>query len=107
MNRVPTVVVGACLLLAGPIVVVGCGGGSTPAAATTTTSTRPISRLPANAVRIHWKKAALQPSPRAGHVCVTTYKTGHFCANYAAGEIPSVALKRQLRAKGWVVVESS
>jgi sulfur transfer complex TusBCD TusB component (DsrH family) len=47
------------------------------------------------------------PAARAGHVCVVTYKTGRFCAAYRAGEIPSVALKRDLRARGWIVVASN
>jgi hypothetical protein len=47
------------------------------------------------------------PAARAGHVCVVTYKTGRFCAAYRTGEIPSVALKRDLRARGWVVVASN
>jgi hypothetical protein len=93
-------------VLASPIVLSGCGGNKT-AAASTTTVRRHVRPLPANAVRIHWKKRALVPAPRAGHVCIVTYKTGRFCASYLFGEIPAVALKRKLRAKGWIVVGST
>jgi hypothetical protein len=106
MARVRSVAVGACLVLAGSIVLAGCGSNDKTAASTTTVI-RHGRPLPANAVRIHWKKKALVPAPRAGHVCIVTYKTGRFCASYGAGETPAVALKRELRAKGWVVVESS
>jgi len=94
-------------VLAGPIVVAGCGGKGTTAVASTTTVTRHIRPLPANAVRIQWKKEALVPAPRAGRVCIVTYKTGRFCARYAFGEIPAVAMKRKLRTRGWIVVGSS
>jgi hypothetical protein len=106
MARLRAVAVGTCLLLAGPIVLAGCGGNDKPAAGSTTTVTRHVQKLPANAIRIHWKQKALVAAPRAGHVCVVTYKTGRFCASYLSGEIPAVALKRELRAKGWIVVES-
>jgi hypothetical protein len=92
-------------VLASPIVLAGCGG-KTATTPSTTTVTRHIRRLPANAIRIHWKKEALVPAPRAGHVCIVTYKTGHFCASYVFGEIPAVALTRKLRTKGWIVVGS-
>ncbi len=105
MSRVPAVVVGACLALACSIVLAGCGGKTTTAS--TTTVARHVRRLPANAVRIHWKQVALVPAPRAGHVCIVTYKTGRLCASYVFGEIPAVAMKRKLRAKGWVVVGSN
>lgn len=103
--RVRPVALGASLLLAGSIALAGCGGNKA-APASTTTVTRHVRPLPPNAVRIHWKPKALVPAPRAGHVCVVTYKTGRFCANYVSGEIPAVALKRALRAKGWIVVAS-
>jgi hypothetical protein len=105
MGRILAVAVGAALGLAGPIVLAGCGGKEQAASATSTV-TRHTRRLPANAIRIHWKKKALVPAPRAGHVCIVTYKTGRFCASYVFGEIPAVALKRALRAKGWIVVGS-
>src|ERR1700693_6282427 len=107
MTRVHAVAVGACLVLASPIVLAGCGSNGKPAASPTTPVARPIRRLPANAIRIHWKKEALVPAPRAGSVCIVTYKTGRFCASYVFGEIPAVALKRELRAKGWIVVGSN
>jgi hypothetical protein len=97
---------GACLALASPIVAAGCGGGGTAATAPTTTAARHVRRLPANAVRIHWKNEALVPASRAGRVCVVTYKTGHFCASYVVGQIPAVALTHKLRASGWIVVRS-
>lgn len=106
MTRIRAVAMGAALSLALTVVLAGCGGADKGAVSTTTT-THPARQLPANAVRIHWKKAALVPAARAGHVCVVTYKTGRFCAAYRAGEIPSVALKRDLRARGWVVVASN
>ncbi len=106
MTRIRAVAVGTALSLVAPIVLAGCGGGG-KAAVSTTTVTHPGKRLPANAVRIHWKPAALVPAARAGHVCIVTYKTGRFCAAYRSGEIPSVALKRDLRARGWVVVASN
>jgi hypothetical protein len=106
MHRGRAVAVGACLVLASPIVLAGCGGNGKTTASSTTTVTRHVRRLPANAIRIHWKKEALVPAPRAGRVCVVTYKTGHFCARYVFGEIPAVALTRKLRAKGWIVVRS-
>jgi hypothetical protein len=106
MPRIHAFAAGACLLLASPIAVAGCGGGGTTATASTTTVARHVRRLPANAVRIHWKNEALVPAARAGHVCVVTYKTGHFCANYVLGQIPAVALTRKLRASGWIVVRS-
>ena len=95
------------MLLASPFVLGGCGGTSTPAAATTTTVKRHVRPLPANAVRIHFKSEALVPATKSGRVCVVTYKTGHFCATYRAGEKPAVALKRGLRAAGWVVVTTN
>ena len=104
VGRVAAVAVGVSLLLASPIVLVGCGGKGEPAAAPTTTTSPHIRPLPANAIRIHWKKEALVPAPRPGRVCIVTVKTGHFCARYVFGEIPAVALKRKLRTKGWVVV---
>jgi hypothetical protein len=107
MVRVRAVVVGAGLVLASPIVLAGCGGKGTSAAAPTTTVTHHVRRLPANAVRIHWKNKALVPATRAGQVCIVTYKTGRFCAGYVVGEIPAVALRAKLRAKGWVVVRSN
>ena len=106
MTRSRVVVVAAAVALARPLVLVGCGGKDT-AATSTTTATRTTPRLPANAVRVHWKKKALVPAARAGHVCIVTYKTGRFCAAYVSGEIPAAALKRDLRAKGWVVVASN
>jgi hypothetical protein len=106
MTRIHVVSIGAALSLALPVVLAGCGGADKEAVSTTT-ATHPPRRLPANAVRIHWKRSALVPAARAGHVCVVTYKTGRFCAPYRAGEIPSVALKRDLRARGWVVVASN
>ncbi len=106
MTRIRAVAIGTALSLVVPIVLAGCGGSGS-AAVSTTTATHPGKRLPANAVRIHWKPAALVPAARAGHVCIVTYKTGRFCAAYRSGEIPSVALKRDLRAKGWVVVASN
>jgi hypothetical protein len=101
--RILTVVVGGCLVLAGPIVLAGCGGKGTPVAAPTTTVARPSRPLPANAIRIEWKKEALVPAPRAGNICIVTYKTGHFCARYVFGQIPAEAMKRKLHASGWVV----
>ena len=107
MARVRVVTAGACLVLASPIVLVGCGGNGKTVATSTVTVTRHIRPLPANAIRIHWKKAALVPAPRAGHVCIVTYKTGHFCAAYVFGQIPALALTRKLRTKGWIVVGST
>ncbi len=106
MIRVRAVAVGACLVLASPIVLAGCGGKGKTAAATTTVP-RHIRRLPANALRIHWKKEALVPAPRAGRICVVTYKTGHFCARYVFGEVPAAAMKRKLRARGWILAGSN
>lgn len=106
MARNHAVVVGAGLLLASPLVLAACGGKSTTAATTTTTVKHHVRRLPANAVRIHFKSESLVPATRAGRVCVVTYKTGHFCATYRSGERPAVALKRQLRLAGWVVIQS-
>src|SRR3989442_10337340 len=103
MARTAAVAVGACLVLVGPTILAGCGGNGTSEAPTTTTVTRHGRPLPANAVRIHWKNEALVPAPRAGRVCVVTYKTGHFCARYVFGEIPAVAMTRKLRARGWIV----
>ena len=57
-------------------------------------------------MRIHWKPKALVPAIRAGHICITTYKTGHFCSTYVAGDVPATVLKRDLKARGWVVVRS-
>src|SRR5882724_5096197 len=105
MGRILALTVGAALVLACLIVLAGCGGKDQAASATTTV-TRTNRRLPANAIRIHWKKKALVPAPRAGHVCIVTYKTGRFCASYVFGEIPAVALKRKLRARGWIIVGS-
>ena len=107
MARNRAVVVGVGLLLASPLVLAACGGKGTPAAATTTTIKRHVRRLPANAVRIHFKSEALVPATRSGRVCVVTYKTGHFCATYVRGEKPAVALKRGLRAAGWIVVTTN
>jgi hypothetical protein len=106
MARVQAIAVGGCLLLASPIAAAGCGGGGTTATAPTTTVARHVRRLPPNAVRIHWKDAALVPASHTGRVCVVTYKTGHFCASYAVGQIPALALTRKLRASGWIVVRS-
>jgi hypothetical protein len=106
VTRVHSAAVGACVVLAGPILLAGCGA-SGPTSGSTTTATHHVRPLPANAVRIHWKTRALVPAPRAGHICITTYKTGHFCATYALGQTPAVILKRKLRAKGWVVVETT
>jgi hypothetical protein len=101
--RIPAVVIGAFLVLASSMLLAGCGGKK--AAAITTTIVRHHGRpLPKNAIRVHWKPAALVPAARPGRVCIVTYKTGHFCASYALGEIPSVNLRRKLRTKGWVVV---
>ena len=105
MTRIRAVSMGAALSLVLTVVLAGCGGADKGAVSTTTNHA--ARRLPANAVRIHWKKAALVPAARAGHVCVVTYKTGRFCAAYRTGEIPSVALKRDLRARGWIVVASN
>lgn len=105
MTRLPAAAVGAALSLAGPLALTGCGGHPTTAPPTTTV-VRHVQRLPANAVRIHWKPKALVPAPRAGRVCVVTYKTGRFCAAYVAGETPAVALKRELRARGWIPVSN-
>jgi hypothetical protein len=102
--RFGAVAVGVSLGLAGPIVLLGCGGKGQTAAAPTTTVSRHIRPLPANAIRIHWKKEALVPAPRPGRICIVTVKTGHFCARYVFAQIPAVALKRKLRTKGWVVV---
>ena len=106
MARVHAIAAGACLVLASPIAVAGCGGGGTTATSPTTTVARHVRRLPANAVRIHWKNKALVPASRTGRVCVVTYKTGHFCASYLVGEIPAAVLTRKLRAGGWIVVRS-
>jgi hypothetical protein len=103
--RILTAVVGACLVLASPIVLGGCGGKGKPTVAPTTT-VRHSRPLPANAIRIEWKKQALVPAPRAGRLCIVTYKTGHFCARYVFGQIPADAMKRKLRASGWVVAPS-
>jgi hypothetical protein len=97
---------GACAALAGPLFVVGCGGKPAATTTPTVTATRHIRPLAANAIRVHFKQAALVPAARAGHVCIVTYKTGHFCAKYVFGEIPAVAMKRKLRAKGWILVGS-
>jgi len=105
MTRIP-VSIGAALSLALPVLLAGCGGADKGTVSPTST-THAARRLPANAVRIHWKQAALVPAARAGHVCVVTYKTGRFCAAYRTGEIPSVALRRDLRARGWIVVASN
>jgi hypothetical protein len=106
MARVHAIAVGVTLVLASPIAVTGCGGGGTTTTTPTTTVGRHVRRLPANAVRIHWKNTALVPASRAGRVCVVTYKTGHFCASYVVGQVPAVALTRKLRASGWIVVRS-
>lgn len=92
-------------MLAGPIVVAGCGGDGKPAAAPTTT-VRHSRPLPANAIRIEWKKEALVPAARPGRICIVTYKTGRFCARYVFGQIPAEAMKRKLRARGWVIAPS-
>jgi hypothetical protein len=106
MAWIRAIAVGTCLVVASPIVLAGCGGKGKPPAASTTIVTRHGRRSPANAIRIHWKKEALVPAPRAGHVCIVTYKTGRFCAKYVVGEIPAVALTQKLRARGWIVVRS-
>jgi hypothetical protein len=106
MARVHAIAAGACFLLASPITAAGCGGGGTTATPPTTTVARHVRRLPANAVRIHWKNEALVPASHGGRVCVVTYKTGHFCASYTVGQIPAVALTHKLRASGWTVVRS-
>ena len=98
--------VAGCLLLSCAILLAGCGSSGKTAASTTTVAHH-VPQLPANAVRIHWKAKALVPAPRAGHVCITTYKTGHFCASYRAGETPAVALRREARAMGWILVSSN
>jgi hypothetical protein len=92
-------------VLAGPIVLAGCGGKGTPGAAPTTTAQHG-KPLPANAIRIEWKPRALVPAPRAGRICIVTYKTGRFCASYVFGQIPAEAMKRKLRANGWVIEPS-
>jgi hypothetical protein len=97
--------VGVGILLAAALcgVLVACGGGH--AAAPTTTVSRPHSKpLPANAIKVHWKREALVPAPHSGRVCIVTYKTGHICAAYHLGEIPATALKQKLRKRGYVVV---
>jgi hypothetical protein len=106
MARVHAIAAGASLVLASPIAVAGCGGGGTAATAPTTTVARHVRRLPANAIRIHWKNEALVPASRAGRVCVVTYKTGRFCGRYVIGQIPAVVLTRKLRESGWIVVRS-
>jgi hypothetical protein len=96
---------GVGILLAATIsgILVACGGGN--AAAPTTTVSRPHSKpLPANAIKVHWKREALVPAPHTGRVCIVTYKTGHVCAAYHLGEIPATALKRKLRKRGYVVI---
>lgn len=105
MARVQSAAFAATLLLAGTVALVGCGGKTT--AATTSTGTTQVQTLPANAIRVHWKPKALVPAARGGRVCITTYKTGHTCTRYVAGEVPAAALKRALRLKGWVVVDSN
>src|SRR6476469_2865308 len=105
MPRVQPVALAASLLLSGSIALAGCGGKTT--ATTTSTGTTAVQTLPANAIRVHWKPRALLPAARGGRVCITTYKTGHTCTRYLAGEVPAAALKRALRAKGWVVVDSN
>ena len=105
MNKIRAVVLAGCLAFGGLLVVAGCGGKKT-AAGSTTTVAHHVQTLPANAIRIHWKPKALVPAPRAGHVCVVTYKTGRFCATYALGEIPATVLTRKLRTRGWIVVRS-
>jgi hypothetical protein len=98
-------VVALTVALAAPIsaALTACGGGTT--AVTTTAPPRTTPKpLPRNAIKVHWKRSALVPAPRAGRVCITTYKTGYFCAAYRFGQIPATALKRKLRTKGFVVI---
>jgi hypothetical protein len=93
-------------MLASPIALAGCGGKGQTAVASTTTVARHVRRLPANAVRVHWKPEALVPASRTGRVCIVTYKTGRFCARYSVGATPATVLTRKLRDKGWIVVRS-
>ncbi len=91
--------------LSGMLLLTGCGAVNGPPEAPSTTVMRKVRSLPANALRIHWKDAALVPALRAGHVCIVTYKTGHVCAKYSFGQLPAVALKEKLREEGWVVLD--
>lgn len=103
MANVRVVVLALALAVGCSAGLTACGGSTD--AVTTTVAARPTpTPLPRNAIKVHWKKSALVPAPRAGRVCVTTYKTGYFCAAYRFGQIPATALKRKLRAKGFVVV---
>jgi hypothetical protein len=90
--------------IGGPLALTACGGSGV-AAGTTTAAPKPRSKpLPPNAIKIHWKKHALVPAPRPGHVCIVTYKTGRFCASYRAGQVPATAMKRQLLENGYIPV---
>ena len=103
MANVRVVAVALILAIGMPIALTACGGSD--AAVTTTVAAKPKPKpLPRNAIKVHWKRSALVPAPRAGHVCITTYKTGYFCASYRFGEVPAAALKRKLRSKGFIVV---
>jgi len=101
--NVRVVAVALFLAIGMSIALTACGGSD--AAVTTTVAAKPKPKpLPRNAIKVHWKRSALVPAPRAGHVCITTYKTGYFCASYRFGEGPAARLKRKLRSKGGMVV---
>jgi hypothetical protein len=94
----------AVLVLAGPIVLVGCGDAKETGGATTTSRRAHSRQLPPNSIRIQWKQRALRPAARSGRLCITTVKTGHFCARYGVGQVPATALKIKLLEHGFVPV---
>ena len=90
--------------VAGSILLVGCGGNAHVATTSTSTPTTTSRPLPPNAIRVHWKPPALRVAKRLGRVCITTVKTGRFCATYTNGQIPATQLRIKLLEHGFIPV---
>ena len=94
----------AAVPIIGSILFVGCGGGNAQTSTTTATQAVKSRPLPPNAIRVEWKPRALRPAVHRGRVCVTTVKTGHFCATYTAGQVPATQLRIKLLERGFIPV---
>jgi hypothetical protein len=98
------VALGAALMLIASTVLVGCGDGKNSGGSTTTSRRAPTRHLAPNAIRIQWKPQALRRATRSGRLCITTVKTGHFCAQYSVGQIPATALRIKLLEHGYIPI---
>jgi hypothetical protein len=78
----------------------GCGSASHAVSSTTTARLPHPKPTPANVVRIHWREVSLVAAARPGRICITTYRLGHFCASYRAGDVPADAMKLKLHLRG-------